>query len=848
MVPGRKSASDDAERGRGRSTVGDADGGKTGSPQAPQKRLSTGSERAQLGQLLSADTGRSLAPAARGKEPVAASSLLRENADQMRKNMVFAVAAAAAGLGAVLTAIPGPSAARTRRSSGIEAAGEPAPPDEWLLSMRLSGDAITPAHLRRASEQAERIGRETEAAMPSLGQIGWTFEGPAVIGGRIVDLAVDPQLPSTVYAAAASGGVWKSTDAGGTFSSAWPTGLTQAVGALAVTPAGRLYAGAGESNPGGGSVSFGGKGVYASSDGGGTWTSLGLDGTERISRIAVDPVNEARVFVAATGPLFTPGGDRGVYRSDDAGQTWTRVLRGANKTTGASDVQVHPLDHNRVYAVTWDHLRVPDYRRYGGPGSGIHRSTDGGSTWQRLAGGLPPPGPDVGRIGLGLASTDLNRLYAIYIDASGNFSGFFTSADGGDTWTQLPNNGTLSGSQSTYGWWFARIWVDPANALRVFVAGVPLVVSTNGGSTWTQQGGVHADQHAMAWDPNVPGRVYLGNDGGIYRSLANGLPPWTFATVQPFTQFYSIDVGEQDATRIVGGAQDNGCNRSYSTGNPSNWNTYSCADGLEALISFANQQVVYGCSQYGSCVRSVNGGDSSSSIGGTTSQRRNWLTPLVFDPTDANVMYYAGNIVNRSTNGGQTWSAISPDLTGGDPHPEDAYPFGTVTTVAAAKSNPLALYAGTDDGRIWHTTSGGPPWIQAVDPNLPDRWVTRIVVDPADANVAYATFSGFRNADYAAYVLKTTDGGVSWTDVTGYLPQGPVNVLALAGTRVVVGTDVGVFVNYDGGAWWYRVGRGLPRSPIMDLRFHAPTNGLFAATFGRGMWRLQLPASFDARR
>jgi photosystem II stability/assembly factor-like uncharacterized protein len=477
-------------------------------------------------------------------------------------------------------------------------------------------------------------------------------------------------------------------------------------------------------------------------------------------------------------------------------------------------------------------------------GSGIYRSTDGGTSWQRLAGGLPPPGANVGRIGLGMAPANPDRLYAIYVDTTGVFSGFFSSTSGGDSWTQHPANSTLSSSQSTYGWWFARIWVDPADPLRVFVAGVPLVVSTNGGTSWTAQSSIHADQHAMAWDPQSPGRVYLGNDGGVYRSQANALPPWTFGPVQPFTQFYTLDVGEQNPTRIVGGSQDNGCNRSYSTGDPTNWNTWGCADGLETLISFENQNVVYGCSQYGSCVRSLNGGDTSSSLGATTSQRRNWLTPLVFAPHDADVMYYAGNIVNRSTNGGQTWLAISPDLTGGDPHPEDSYPFGTVTTVAAARSNPQALYAGTDDGRVWHTTSGGAPWSLASDPDLPDRWVTRIVVHPHDAAVAYVTFSGFRDADRAPYVLKTVDGGVSWTDITGNLPQAPVNVIALAGAAPVVGTDLGVFLTTDGGATWLRAGRGLPRAPVMDIRYHRPTNRLYAATFGRGMWRVQLPGSW----
>jgi len=498
--------------------------------------------------------------------------------------------------------------------------------------------------------------------------------------------------------------------------------------------------------------------------------------------------------------------------------------------------------------VMWDHLRVPDFRRYGGVGSGIYRSTDGGTTWQRLAGGLPPPGPNVGRIGLGMAPSDPDRLYAVYIDAAGTFTSAFTSTDGGDSWTLLTNTSAIGSAQSSYGWWFARIWVDPANPLHVFVAGVSLVVSTNGGSTWASQSSFHADQHAMAWDPNVAGRVYLGNDGGVYRSQANGSPPWTPGTVQPFTQYYSLDVGEQDPNRIVGGAQDNGCSRSYTTANPDQWNTWACADGLETLISFENQNIVYGCSQYGSCVRSTNGGDSSSGIGGTTSSRRNWLTPLVFDPSDADVMYYAGNIVNRSTNGGVSWTAISPDLTGGDTHPEDAYPFGTVTTVAAGKNNPLMLYAGTDDGRLWHTSTGGSPWSLASDPDLPSRWVTRVVVDPANAAVAYVAFSGFRNADASPYVLKTMDGGVSWADITGNLPQAPVNALALTGTGLVASTDMGVFLTTNGGAMWLRLGRGLPRTPVMDIRYHPSTNRIYAATFGRGMWRVDLPAALVSSR
>jgi photosystem II stability/assembly factor-like uncharacterized protein len=720
-----------------------------------------------------------------------------------------------------------------------------APPDDWLLTQRLAGrSVITPAALDRAAAQAAQIDELTAQAAPQVGALPWQFQGPVEIGGRVLDIALDPKAADTLFVASASGGVWKSTDAGGTFASVWPASRNSAVGALAMTPSGKLYAGTGEAGPGGGSITFGNRGVYVTSDGGAHWSSLGLAKTQRISRVAIDPTNERRIFVAATGPLFTPGGQRGVFRSDDAGAHWKLVLAGDNPTTGASDVLIDPSNPSRIYAVMWDHLREPARRRYGGPGSGIFRSDDGGNTWQRLGGGLPPPEAKAGRIGLGLAPSNPGRLYAIYVDAVGFFTGFYSSTDGGTTWTKLPDNSQLAQSQASYGWWFARIWVDPAADLHVFVAGVPLMESTTGGMSWSAQGGFHADQHAMAWDPKKQGRVYLGNDGGVYRSSTNASPPWTKATVQPFTQFYTVDVSQQDPSRIVGGAQDNGCDRSWRSNGPG-WNAYGCGDGLETLINYANQQIVYGCSQYGFCIRSLNGGDSSGGIGATTSARRNWLTPLVFDPNNPDVMYYAGDIVNRSTNGGVSWTAISPDLTGGDPYPgpEEPYPFGTVTTVGPAKTDAKTLYAGTDDARVWYTHDLGKTWTRSSDPDLPDRWVTAVVADPIDAAVAYATFSGFRNGDDTPYVLKTVDGGTSWADITGNLPHAPVNALIIDGSRLVVGTDLGVYTTTDGGVKWFRLGKGLPRSSVTGLRVQQPTRTLYASTFGRGTWKVALPGS-----
>lgn len=757
----------------------------------------------------------------------------------MRRYVVLVAAVVAVSVvTALLSGAPRPTTPTSAFVASQRDYGE-VPPDEWLLSRRLAGGTVTPDQLQRASDQAELVGQVTEAHAPAVARAPWRFQGPKVIGGRIVELAVDPVSANTVYAAAASGGVWKSIDAGGSFQPAWPTGRNQALGALTITASGKLYAGAGETNPSG--YGIGGKGVWVSSDSGAHWRSLGLEGTDRIGRIAIDPADERRIFVAAVGPLFAPGGERGVYLTKDGGQTWSRVLQGANDTTGASDVLIDPLDSRRVYAVMWDHFRQPFTRRYGGRGSGIYRSENGGRTWKRLAGGLPRARAEVGRIGLGLAPSNPDRLYAIYVHESGIFKGFYTSANGGDAWTKLPYDRVLAISQARMGWWFGQVWVDPAVETHVFVAGLPLVESTTGGGSWKAQPEGHADQHALVWDPKVPGRVYLGNDGGVYRSETNGAGGWSKGPVQPFTQFYSVDVSEQDPARIVAGSQDNGCGRSYSSSDPNDWNVWACGDGLETLISFENQDVVYGCSQYGNCVRSLDGGETIRPLGPPISDRRNWWTPLVFDPNDADVMYWAGEIVNRSTDGGQTWTAISPDLTGGDPDPGDPQMFGTVTTLAPAKSAPMVVYAGTDDGRVWYTRNLGLSWVRAADPDLPERWVTRIAVDPADANVAYATFSGFRRDDDTAYVLATSDGGESWIDITGNLPQAPVNVIAVSGSTLVVGSDVGVFLTQDGGAQWLRLGRGLPSLAVLDLRVHEPTKSVYAATYGRGVWKVELP-------
>lgn len=724
-----------------------------------------------------------------------------------------------------------------RELNAREHAAQESPPEDWFITQRVSYGGIPAGALERAGAQAAALEAETMQTDKLAAAPRWQFVGPTNIGGRVVDIAIDPVAADTIYIAAATGGIWKSKDKGANFKPLWPTTNTQSMGAVAITSTGTLFAGTGEANPGGGSLTYGGSGIYRSTDGGASWQQVGLTNSGAIGRFAVDPTNAQHIFAAVAGQLYVHGGDRGVYESNDGGTTWVQVLAGDNDTTGAADLAIDPTNPNRIFAAMWDHFREPDLRTYGGVGSGVYRSTDGGTTWARLTNGLPASGPTIGRIGIAIAPSNPQRIYALVISTNGLFQGFYRSDNGGDAWTKLPNDGNLSGAQSTYGWWFGRVWVDPVNDSHVFGPGVYLCESKNAGQTFTAEFSPHADDHAMAWDPKVANRVYLGCDGGVYRSDVNGSnDQWTFAVSQPFTQFYSVDVSEQDSTRLVGGAQDNGVNRSY----PTNWNAYIGGDGLEALIDPANQDNVYGCYQYGECSRSTNGGNSSTDFtGSTSSQRRNWLSPLQFDPANSSVLYYAGNLVNRSADKGVHWSVISPDLTGG-PGRDPNYPFGTVTTVAAAKTDSNRLFAGTDDGRLWFTTNLGSTWTQVTDSDVPGSWVTRVAFDPANSLIGYATFSGYRSGVPLPYVLKTTDGGTTWSSIAGNLPQAPVNDIVIVGTTLYVASDVGVFRSTNGGGTWHSAGSKLPNVPVTDLEYRVASNALYAATFGRGMYMLQL--------
>jgi hypothetical protein len=752
--------------------------------------------------------------------------------------------------------------------------------DAFLDARQAPGEPIVSGDLQAAAAQAAAVEADTARELPGLVNPAWSLAGPSNVGGRVTDIAPDPTQPGTAFVGVSTAGVWKSTDGGATLTNTWPNDFPQAIGAVTVDQAGTVYVGTGEVNPGGGSLSYGGDGLYRSTDHGATWEHIGLGGgITTIGAIRVDPTNVNRIFVAAAGSLFSPGGVRGLYLSTDHGATFTRILEGLNEFTGATDIAMDPTNPNKLFVPMWDHHREWLCRCYAGPGTGIYLTTNGGASWTRLENDRITsftPGDTIGlassvsttttaqaRMGVAIAPNDPNRVYI----TTGNWSqtnsgggqtqrgfrGFYRSNDGGATFQTMAN--ASPGGDTV---WTSKIWIDPTNADRLFIAGVQLRVSSNGGASFSNVTNLHVDHHAMAWDPTTAGRVYQGNDGGFYRSTLNGTNgSWVEGANQPWTQFYTVDVGEQNPARLVGGTQDNGCIRSWNSAGlvTGDWTSYGCGDGEYTLIDPTDQNWVYGCSQFGSCSRSANAGNNNMGFGATVSQRRNWETPIVFDPNNPSIMYYGGNILNRTTNikqtpGAPTWTAISPSLSNPASSTDPAYPFGTITTIAVAKSNPNVIYAGTDDGWLWGTKDLGATWTRFTDPDLPARWVTRVAVSPTDANVVYVTYSGYRNQDNTAHVLRSRDGGTNWTDISNNLPDAPTQDIVIDPentNRVFVASDVGVFTantaRANAGktdATWYQLGHGLPKAPVNDIRYHQPTHTLYAATYGRSVWKIEV--------
>ncbi len=709
-------------------------------------------------------------------------------------------------------------------------------PAEWMYNQRAyPNNYINKEAYKEAISKSKQILANRTPEMAGE----WTLVGPLNTGGRITDAAIAPDNDDHLYLATATGGIFRSYDRGANWTPIFDEVSKLSIGDIAIAPSNsqRIYAGTGEANGSATDGAYFGDGVYRSDDAGDTWTNIGLPESNHIGRIVVDPTNPDRVFAAATGQLYGKNVERGIYRTTNGGTNWEQVLF-VTDSTAAIDVAMNVANTNIIYAAMWERTRKPWQRDYGGVTSAIHRSMDGGTTWSELgaANGLPAPNTQTGRIGIAVSESDPSTVYARFTtnEITNEFNGLYKSTDNGENWTLVTPPGALSGIDANFGWYFGNVRVNPTNSSEVYIVGFDIAKSTNSGSSWQTLPGMHVDHHALDFSHTNSNFMLAGNDGGAYIS-ENGGTSWTHFENLPITQFYNIEVDYQHPERLYGGTQDNNTIRTI-TGSLDDWNPIIGGDGFHVNVDPINNNYVYAESQYGNLRRSTNGGTSfqNGTNGISGSDRVNWNAPVILSPFNPEKMFYGSNKLYTSSRA-VSWTAISPDLTDGL-HPSGSLAFGTLTAIAASYNNLDVIYTGSDDGNVNVTFDGGTTWTD-ISAGLPDQYITSIAMVPGDDMIAYVTVSGFKYLDYTPHVFRTTDGGQNWTDISSNLPNIPVNDIIVypAENILFVATDLNVWYSKDDGANWTILGNNLPNTVVMDLKFHEPTQTLYAGTFGRAM-------------
>ncbi len=806
----------------------------------------------------------------------------------------------------------------------------PSRPIAALAALLFLAISVTPASAQRIKPNGvgtleEKLAswekrQAMDEASPFHG-LSWRSVGPTKQGGRVVDIESIPGEPYTFYVVVASGGVWKTTNNGGDFTPLFDNEATIICGDLAIDPSDskRLWLGTGENNSS--RSSYGGMGVYRSEDGGESWTWSGLGETDRIGRVLVDPKDGDRVYVGALGRLYTPGGERGVFRTTDGGKTWEPVLPGGD-WAGCIDLVMDPSDSRTLYAAMWERSRRPWEFVEGGSGSGIYKTTDGGDTWTRLEGGFPQH-DKVGRIGLAISAAEPDRVYAVVdnqaalpeeewdlgsnplgtkrlrkmteeeflrhdpatidsfargfdveprmdgkkltkmiengeltiaklLDSLGDANSSMFDADirglevwrtddGGKSFARTHEE-PIDGVVFTYGYYFGQIRVDPKDADRIYVTGVPMIASEDGGKTFAGIAGrsVHVDHHEMWIDPNYPNRIIAGNDGGLDVSYDYG-KTWARMDKMALAQFYTIEVDDARPYNIYGGLQDNGTLKgsSRSRGGVDSWETIGGGDGMYVQVD-SRDGTRYVGSQFGVYRR------SGASGGGSVRPKRkflepalryNWCTPVRLSPHNQDIVYFGTNKLFRSMDQGRKWTALSEDLTRSFERGD--VPYGTITVVDESRLHFGLIWVGTDDGYVHVTEDGGNTWRDASNGLPADRWVTRVEPSRVERDRCYVSFSGYRDDDIATYLYVTEDLGRTWRDIGGGLPAEAVNVVREDPTNpdiLWVGTDRSVYVSHDRGESWTTMPTGLPSVPVHDLKIHERDRDVIIGTHGRGAY------------
>jgi photosystem II stability/assembly factor-like uncharacterized protein len=718
----------------------------------------------------------------------------------------------------------------------------------WYLSLLLSPVLLAQAPVRYDSG--------TISGLPARNI------GSAEMSGRIAAVtAVNDSGRLTVFAAAASGGVWKSVNGGTTFKSVFDLPDVQSIGAVAIDPSNSkiVWVGTGESwvrN----SVSIG-DGIYKSMDGGENWKNTGLKDSEHIAKILIDPKDGNIVYACATGHLWDDNDERGVYKTGDGGQTWRKVLAGANGSTGCGMLSMAAQDPKTIYASMWDFRRQAWTFRSGGPGSGLFKSTDGGEHWTELtpanAKGLPEK--PYGRIALAVAPSKPQVVYATIESKSG---ALYRSADGGQTWTRLD----ASQFQVWRPFYFANLIVDPKDENKVFKVDGPLLLSVNGGRSFSQVANAHGDFHDVWIDPGNPNMMFTGDDGGLWRSQDGGTR-WEHLMNLPVSQFYHVSADNAEPYRVYGGLQDNSCwvgDSSYPGGvSNARWENMCGGDGFWMWEDPTDAAYIYVETQGGEVERVNRVTHESRAIKpyaryGEKKLRFNWNAPLVLSPNEKGAIYIGAQFVFRSRDQGQSWERISPDLTTNDPEKQKQEESGGVTvdnsvaemnttvySIAESPKNGQIIWAGTDDGNVQITRDGGRHWTN-VAANVQGvgkaPWVSWVEASRYAEGTAYATFDRHMYGDMRPYLYKTTDYGQTWTPlpvqqngIRGYahvIKEDNVNPNLL-----FLGTEFGLWISVDGGQRWAQYkGSSFPAVAVRDIVIHPRTSDLILATHGRGIW------------
>lgn len=711
---------------------------------------------------------------------------------------------------------------------------------------------------------AANVARAQDVTRPvtlaaTLDGLTWRHIGPAAFGGRIPALAVDPRNASIIYVGAASGGVFKSVNSGASWTPVFDnTSGAQSIGALAIAPSDSRIVWAGTGEPNNRQSSSWGNGVYRSLDGGVTWDAMGLEDTHHIGRIVIHPTDPNVVWVAALGRLWGPNAERGVYRSRDGGRTWQRVLA-VDEHTGAVDLVLDP-DGRTLLAATYQRQRRAFGFVGGGPGSGLHRSTDGGDTWQRLTSGLPSG--STGRIGLAQSASKPEVIYAVIEHRTAG--GVHRSDDRGVTWRRVnPLN-----PRPMY---YSKLRVDPTDPEHLWLLDAYLFESRDGGKTLKSDStgaGIHVDHHSMWIDPGDPKHMLLGNDGGLYLTH-DGARTWRFIDNLPIGQYYDVSVDNRVPYNIFGGTQDNGTwslpSRTLNQGGIFNSDIVHLAygDGFYANPDPSNPRFVFANSQNGRAYvtdldtkeqRLIRPAPADS----TEKYSFGWSTPALVSPHDPNVYYYGGNRLFRTRDRGHTWDVISPDLSRRQnwktlrimgvvrdsttlSRDDGVSDYGVITTITESPRRRGLLLVGTDDGLVHLSPDDGVTWadITARFGHAGRLWVSRVLASQHDERVAYAAFDAHQDNDFAPYLYRTSDGGSTWQRIDGGIPSGYViNALAehpMAAGVLLVGTEFGLVISYDAGGSWHQPRGNLPRAPVDDIVVHPETRDIVLGTHGRSL-------------